>query len=65
MKNFLKGAAVVVIMLIVLWGINMIFHINGVELDIVPLSTIASVGSILIYHGLTKNEKKKDEQERK
>lgn len=62
MKHFLKGAAVVVIVLIVLWGINMLCHINGHELDMVPTGTMASVGSILIYHGLTKNEKKKDEQ---
>jgi hypothetical protein len=60
MKEFLKGAAIVVVVCIVLWAINMIFHMNGYELDMVPLSAIASVSSMLIYRRWSKKEKDKE-----
>ena len=61
MKNLLKGAAVMVVILIVLIVINVICNVNGHELDSVLAGTAASVGAMLIYSGLTKNDKKKDD----
>jgi high-affinity Fe2+/Pb2+ permease len=61
MKNFLKGAAVAVV-LIVLIVINIICNMNGHELDSVSTGTVASVCAMLLYGGLTKNEKNKDDQ---
>ena len=60
MKNFLKGAAVVVVVLIILIVINVICNMNGHELDSVLTGTVASVCAMLLYGGLTKNEKNKD-----
>ena len=63
MKNLLKGAAVTVVVMVVLIVINVICNMNGHELDTVATGVVASVGAMLIYHGLTKNEKNKDNQE--
>ena len=60
MKKLLKGAAVAVVIMIVLIVINMICNMNGHELDSVSTGVAASVGAMLIYDGLTKN---KDNQE--
>ena len=60
MKNFLKGAAVAVVVLIVLIVINVICNMNGHELDSVSTGAVASVCAMLLYRGLTKNEKNKD-----
>ena len=62
MKNFLKGAAVAVVVLIVLIVINVICNMNGHELDSVSTGAVASVCAMLLYGGLTKNEKNKDDQ---
>lgn len=62
MKSFMKGAAVVVAIWIVLVVINVICNMNGHELDSVPSGTMAAVCAILIDRGLTKNEKNKDDQ---
>lgn len=62
MKNFLKGAAVVVAIWIVLVVINVICNMNGHELDSVPTGTMAAVCAMLLDRGLTKKEKNKDDQ---
>ena len=62
MKHFLKGAAVTVVVMIVLIIINMICNINGHELDSVSTGTVASVIAMFIYGGMTKKEKNKDDQ---
>ncbi len=59
-EEFLKGAAVAVVTLIVLIVINVICNMNGHELDSVLTGTVASVCAMLLYGGLTKNEKNKD-----
>lgn len=56
--NLLKGVAVTVAVLVVLIVINMICNMNGVSLDAVVTGTIAAVGAMLIYGGLTKKENK-------
>lgn len=62
MKHFLKGTAVTVVVMIVLIVINVICNMNGHELDSVSTGVVASVCAMLIYGGLTRNEKNKDEQ---
>lgn len=62
MKRFMRGAAVVVAIWIVLIVINVICNINGHELDPVLTGTAAAVGAVLVEGGLAKNEKKKDDQ---
>ncbi len=61
MKHFLKGAAVLVIIIIVLMVINVICNMNGIDLDSVSTGTVAVVGAMLIYDGLLKREKNKDD----
>ena len=63
MKNLLKGAAVTVVVMVILIVINVICNMNGHELDSVSTGVVASVGAMLIYDGLTKNKKNKDNQE--
>ena len=63
MKKLLKGAAVTVVVMVILIVINMICNMNGHELDSVSTGVVASVGAMLIYDGLTKNKKNKDNQE--
>lgn len=63
MKHLIKGAAVTVVILVVLIVVNMICNVNGHELDAVSTGTAASVGAMLIYGGLTRKEKNKDGQE--
>ena len=58
MKNFLKGAAVVAAIWIVLVVINVICNMNGHELDSVSSGTVAAVCAMLLDRGLTKKEKK-------
>lgn len=62
MKRFIKGAAVVVAIWIVLVVINVICNMNGHELDSVLSGTMAAVCAMLLDRGLTKKEKKKDDQ---
>lgn len=62
MKNFFKGAAVAAVVLIVLIVINVIYNMNGHELDSVSAGTVASVCAMLLYGGLTRNKKNKDDQ---
>lgn len=62
MKNFLKGAAVTAVVLIVLIVINVICNMNGHELDSVSTGTVASVCAMLLYRGSTRNDGKKDDR---
>lgn len=57
MKNLLKGAAVTVVVMIVLIVINVICNVNDHELDPVSTGVVASVGAMLIYGGLDKKNK--------
>lgn len=59
MKSFLKGAAVVVIVWIVLLIIHVFCNTHGIDLDQTTTGTVSAIGAVLIYQGLTKNEKKK------
>lgn len=63
MKHFLKGAAVTVVIMIVLIVVNIICNMNGHELNSVSTSVVASIGGMFIYDRLIRNEKEKDNQE--
>lgn len=58
MKNLLRGAVVVVIVMIVLIAVNMACNLKGINLD-VPTGTTSAVCAMLLYEGLTKKEKSK------
>lgn len=58
MKNLLKGAAITAAILIVLIVINVICNINGIDLDSISNGPVIAACTMLIYKGLTKNEKK-------
>ncbi|MCI8293144.1 MAG: hypothetical protein HFH53_06365 [Hespellia sp.] len=58
MKNFLKGAAVVAVVTIVLIIVNVICNINGIDLDSVSTGTTSAICAMFIYNGLTKDDKK-------
>ena len=61
MKHFLRGAAIVAAVTIVLIVVNVICNMNGHELDPVSTGTAASVGAVLIDGGLSKKEKKRED----
>ncbi len=58
MKDFLKGAAVAITILIVLIIINMFCNMRGIDLDLTSTGGVTAVCAMLIYRGLIKNEKK-------
>ena len=57
MKNLLKGAAVMAAVMIANLIISIVCNMNGIELNSTVTGTVSAVSAILIYHGLTKNEK--------
>ena len=58
MKHFLKGAAVLIVVMIVSMAVHVFCNIKGIELNPVLASTVSAVSTMLIYHGLVKNETK-------
>ena len=59
MKHFLKGAAIVAAILIVLMGINIFLNTRGMELDATWTGVIAGMCGIGLYHLWIRNEEKK------
>lgn len=59
MKHFLKGAAVLIVVMLVSMAIHVFCNMKGIELNPVVASTVSAVSTILIYNGLIKNEKNK------
>lgn len=60
MKNLLKGAAITAIVLIVNLILNMICNKQGINLDSTVTGTVSAVSAMLIYHGLMRKEKTKN-----
>lgn len=58
MNHVLKGAAVMVGVIIVNMIINIICNMNGVELNSTIMGTTSAVCAMFIYDGWIKNEKK-------
>ena len=59
MKHLLKGAAVTVIIIIVLMAIHVFCNMHDINLDPLMTGPTSAVCAMLIYNGLTKNEKNK------
>lgn len=57
MKNFLKGAVVTAVVLIIFMIINIICNMNDIDLNSVTSGPVIAVCAMFIYQGLTKNEK--------
>ena len=58
MNHFLKGAAVVAVVLIISMAIHVFCNLHDIPLDPVVASTMSSVCSMLLYRGLIRIEKK-------
>ena len=54
--NLIKGVGITVAVLIVLIIVNVICNMNGIQLDAVVTGTVAAVGAMLVYGGLTKKK---------
>lgn len=63
MKNFLKGAAVTAIIIIVSMAVHIFCNIHNINLDPIITGPTSSVCAMIIYNGLTKNEKNNDDQD--
>lgn len=63
MKNLLKGAVVAVIILVVSIAISVFCNMRGIHLDTAYTGPSLAICAMFIYHGLTKNDKNKDNQE--
>lgn len=61
MKNFLKGVAVAAIVLIVNLILNIICNKQGINLDSTATGTVSAISALLIYRGLTRKEKTKND----
>ena len=59
--KFVKGFLITVLVLVVLIVLNIICTKNGINLDTVATGTISAVCAMLIFGGLTRKDKKKDE----
>lgn len=63
MKHFLKGAAVMAVVIIVNMIINIVCNMNGVDLNSTVMSTTSAVGAVLVYNAWIKGENDKDAQQ--
>lgn len=63
MKHFLKGAAVMAIVMIVNMIIHIVCNMNGIDLDSTVTGTVSAVSAMIIYDGWIRNEKNKEDQE--
>ena len=63
MKHFLKGTAVVELLLIVKIIINILFNMNGVDLNSNGTAAVSAVSAMFIYDRWIQNEKNKENQE--
>lgn len=58
MKHLLKGAAVAVVILIILMVMNVFCNMHDIHLDPSATGAVSAVCAMLLYHGLIRNEKK-------
>lgn len=54
MEHFIKGIAVLAGILIVNLIINVVCHMNGIDINSTMQSTVSAVCALLIYHGWIK-----------
>lgn len=60
MKHFLKGVAVIVVVLIVSMVIHVFCNMHDIHLDSVTTGTVSAVSALLLYQGLIRIEKNKE-----
>ena len=65
MKHLLKGAAVAAAVLIAVMIINVFCNMHDIHLDQTATATVSAVCAMLLYRGLTSNEKNKDDRNEK
>lgn len=63
MNHFLKGAVVMVGVIIVNMIINIVCNMNGIDLNSAIQGTMSAVCAMFIYNGWIKNEKNEKESE--
>ena len=63
MRYFLKGAIAIAAVTIANMIINIICNMNGIELNSIMKTFVSRFCALLLYHGLIRNEKNKDDQE--
>ena len=61
MKHFLKGAAVVAIVLVISLVIHVFCNMKGINLDQTVTSIVSAMLAVLVYHILIKIEKNKED----
>lgn len=60
MKHFLKGAASVIVILIVSMAIHVFCNMKGIHLDQVMTSVVSAGCAVALYHILIRNEQKNE-----
>ena len=60
MKHFLKGAAAVIVILIVSMAIHVFCNMKGIHLDQVMTSVVSAGCAVALYHILIRNEHKNE-----
>lgn len=63
MNHFLKGAVVMVGVIIVNMIINIVCNVNGIDLNSTIQGTMSAVCAMFIYNGWIKNEKNEKDSE--
>lgn len=64
MKHFLKGAAVMVVVIIVNMIVHIICNMNDIDLDSTVAGTVSAISALLLYQGLIRIEKNKKQENR-
>lgn len=64
MKHFLKGAAVMVVVIIVNMIVHIICNMNDIDLDSTVAGTVSAISALLLYQGLIRIEKNKEQENR-
>ena len=60
MKNIIKGIVVVAVITIVSLVIHVFCNMHGVDLNSTATGTVSALCALLLYQGLTRNEKNKE-----
>ncbi len=63
MRYFLKGTIAIAAVTIANMIINIICNMNGIELNSIMMTFVSTFCALLLYHGLIRKEKNKDDHE--
>lgn len=62
MKEFLKGAAIVVAVLLVLMAINIVGNLNGINMDSLSNGPVWALCAVMIYRDMVRDKKEKGDK---